>query len=68
MAETSLHPPDEVYGEYAMANGFDVSNDGREAPFREMLAEEAFVVAVEVAPRSAKAAVDGGVLGDIVGS
>jgi len=35
MAETVLHPPEEVYGEYAMANGFDESNEGTETPLRE---------------------------------
>ena len=35
MAETSLQPPDEVYGEYATANGFEESKDGTEAPLRE---------------------------------
>ena len=35
MSETALHPPEEVYGEYERANGFDESNDGTETPFRE---------------------------------
>jgi hypothetical protein len=34
MAETVLHPPVEVYGEYAMANGFEESNEGTETPLR----------------------------------
>jgi hypothetical protein len=33
MSETALQPPDDVYGEYATANGFDESNDGTDTPF-----------------------------------
>ena len=35
MAETSLQPPDEAYGEYATANGFEGSKDGTDTPLRE---------------------------------
>jgi hypothetical protein len=35
IAETSLQPPDEVYGEYATANGFEESKDGTDTPLRE---------------------------------
>ena len=66
MAGTSLHPPDEVYGEYATANGLDVSNDGTDTPCSEMLPDPAFDVSVEVL--GVTAAAGAGVLSDAVGS
>ena len=62
MAETSLHPPDEVYGEYATANGFDLSNDENNALFNETLLDATFDVEIEVL--LGVAAVDAGTLSD----
>ena len=67
MAETSLHSPDEVYGEYATANGFDVSNEGTEAPLTDTLPDPAVDVAVEVLLVVTEAAVDARVLSGVVG-
>jgi hypothetical protein len=48
----ALQPPVEVYGEYAIAKGFDESNDGTELLFNETLAveiEEAEALSVDTA-------------------
>jgi len=63
MSETALHPPEEVYGEYAMANGFDESNDGTETPFRATPDELDDEEPVE----AGAAAVDAGMERDAVG-
>jgi len=62
MSETALHPPVEVYGEYAIANGFDESNEGTETPLRATPDE------LDVEPVAAGALpVDAGVERDAVG-
>ena len=65
IADTSLQPPDDVYGEYATANGCEGSNDGTETPLRETPPELEEAAAV---PAAAAAVVDGNVLTETVGS
>lgn len=59
-----MQPPDDVYGEYATANGFEESNDGTETPLRETSPE----LEEEAAVLYAAAAVDEDVLTDTAGS
>jgi hypothetical protein len=64
MAETSLHPPDEVYGEYPMPKGLDESKDGTETPFR----PTPIVEFMELELLAELVDVGAGGLGEVVGS
>ena len=66
MAETSLHPPDDVYGEYATANGFDVSKDGMEPPFEGLPPDPSLGFDLETDVLLVAEIVDVGVLRDVV--